>query len=997
MLKMIATSILLIVVGAVLLHAQPPTPNGWEDAAAIYTIEPVVQTTPSITSNQNWVHTLCLNETFELMHRRSSDHGFSWAPEIQRISDVGAEVLDGYQIVADSRGYVYAVWYEGGTNNCSLLFAYSTDNGDQWSDPRVINTELNLTYPVYYPPKLSLTVDTEDTVRLAFIYSYFYDDAYACFLCYSQYYDDGSPAPEWTPHERISDLNGTPCQSWSHSICALENVPHVAFATFESVEGPCYVYHGRRNSVGNWSTNRISDVPYSNVPRIVLNKDETSYLHVVIHEDIRHGANYIYYYRSTDSGSSWPVYHQLFDTDYWYRPTMAINGSKIFVAATFGAAGDLQNQVSTNSGLTWQIPITLATGSTDAWLTSNAFGYYLIFREICAPTVDFTAFYDTLFSSTDMATAANAGRHLYRVPEKNLFNLVYESKGKVRYTRTEGNYVDWQPFHKVDDGCYPSVGYVYVPFGPIQPESAACIAYKSGPDEIRYRCLYEPTGGWFGFSILEPGSGLIPGAPSLITVGYNICVVYPVYNPDRLPQYPFFSAIYFNEFRWDAPVPGAPVVLAQSDFLLLNSPVITYDGNYDLHVVWDVDGEIWYRMRDYLGWQPQEKVDNTEPPSPSATPFVETYGDRVFCDWTEYPLGISTEVYENFRYIWWPGWQNPADPGLISNSPLYASDFPVSCLGDFSVWAEQNPMLFDYDTRYLSKTWGYGWVNETPPRSYYPHAQLWPCDPTGYWHLYTASTEGNTMPYKVATRENLFPGGKGGLKVPVYYKVVTGEPVRSRFCTKRDSTIRYGGFNSDYGKNELVYTLDFLDPLYSSYDARLVIYFEGTGTRTEKVVVDSVDFGSYELHPNRPETLSITIPRSLYWKDHKVVVTLKGMPVTKAGIIVHQLEKQTSGKRGLSGVQTQQTVPTSGLSQLKVSPNPVRTKMTLTLIAHEPASISIGLSDITGRLVKTVFVGKTTAGRNVFTVDTKGLSNGVYFLTFKSGKETSTRKVVLVR
>jgi len=129
MLRNIGIKFILINIITVLLWAQPPTPNGWEDAVAIYTVEQTVDNTPQIATNQNWVHTLCLNDALELVHRRSSDHGFDWEPEIQRISNSGVVVNDGYQIVADGRGNVYAVWGQEITDNYFLLFSYSTNNG----------------------------------------------------------------------------------------------------------------------------------------------------------------------------------------------------------------------------------------------------------------------------------------------------------------------------------------------------------------------------------------------------------------------------------------------------------------------------------------------------------------------------------------------------------------------------------------------------------------------------------------------------------------------------------------------------------------------------------------------------------------------------------------------------------------------------------------------------------------------------------------------------
>ncbi|MEO0225486.1 MAG: T9SS type A sorting domain-containing protein [candidate division WOR-3 bacterium] len=975
------------------------TPNGWEDAVVLYNVEPTVLTTPQVATSQNLpniVHTLCIDDALVLWHRRSTNFGFHWEQPTQ-ISIQNEVVEDGYQIVADSRGYVYAVWFQGAVGQYTLRFSYSTNNGEQWSLPRNIDGEIGI-LSFYDPPLLALTVDGADTVRMVFIYKS--NEIAPVLVCYSQFFYNNSSSI-WTSYETIHNIGATPEDARGRSICAIDNIPHVAFGFKPNDDDnlPGTLYHSVRCDVNIWLTNIIADINNAYVVRprqvILRNDDIHNNLHVVFesYRRIAGGTAYIYYSRSTDCGNSWlknPI--SLFGSANWFKPTLAINGTEIKVVTFYRPKQQLHCQISTNSGLDWQSHFIFTVDCDFPWLTSNAFGYYLMFKELGNSNADFTAYYDTLFTSTNLATAENTGRHLYRVPEKNLFNLVYESKGKIRYTRSEGNFTDWQPFHKIDVGGYPSVGYVYVPFGPIQPESAACVAYQSG-DEIRYRWLYEPTGSWFGFSILPSGTGLISGPPSLITVGYNVCVVYPVYNPEHLPQYPFASAIYFNEFRYDASEPGPTTVLAQSNYFDLRFPSITLDGNYDLHVVWEDndDGQIWYRMRMGGFWRPPECVDEQGLPDPSSTPFVETYGDRVYCDWTEYPSGEETEIYENFTDIGLGDWPNR--PANISKSPSLPSYCPVSCIGDFTVWAEQNPP-WDYDIRYYSKTWGYGWVNESPARSFYPHSQLWTDTPTEYWYLYTAFTEGNQVPYQVATIERQFPSGKGGNRLPIYYKVITGETSRSRFCTKRDTIIRYNGYNVDYGKEELIYTLDFLDPRFPAYRAFLVTYFEGVGNRTEKVLIDSIDYGTFEFQPNRPETISITIPRTLYWKDHKVIVSLKGNPVTKAGIILFQLEK--AGSFG-GGIQTQSLVPASDLTRLDISPNPAKGIVNIAYNTPKPLNISICLFDITGRMIEKVYTGLTKAGNNFFTIKTKGLANGIYFLKLKSGKETITKKVILMR
>ena len=81
-------------------------------------------------------------------------------------------------------------------------------------------------------------------------------------------------------------------------------------------------------------------------------------------------------------------------------------------------------------------------------------------------------------------------------------------------------------------------------------------------------------------------------------------------------------------------------------------------------------------------------------------------------------------------------------------------------------------------------------------------------------------------------------------------------------------------------------------------------------------------------------------------------------------------------------------------ANFKMFPNPAANNATLDLTVEETQNVNIRIYDISGRTVKVL--NKTlTTGNNIINLDTKVLSNGVYFVEISSDTKTSTKRLVI--
>jgi hypothetical protein len=920
-----------------------------------------------------------------------------------QISNAGYvdEVWDGYTIAGDEQGNIYIVWSQGiQWQDYTMWMSHSTDNGFSWSAPEAI--DVGLQYDNLKEPFPYLTVDESGCLHLAFQY-YYYDGQYNYYLCYSQNSGAG-----WTNYEEIH--SGDASNQMCFVLLTHNQIPHIVFSV-KTTTRASKIWHAKRISANNWEETEIVYI-LGPVYQVDFAKGHNDYFHVVYECKIGDpGIRYNYYCRSTNLGQNWSPPTEIFPMHY-FNPVVTADYEGVHVVATYPDHTTLKYRKSTDYGQSWSEEMQLLNGGHylvySADIANNQPGRHLIFADNIAvpgsqaPNIWYMVNDDSLFSNSNRATAFNGGRHLIRDPFCNILHLVYHSQERVHYSFSNDGGTNWAPYHIIEDsetqnkdyGWYPSVALI-----PGMLTMKPCVVYCSDLGKVKYRWLNEGTGQWQGFTILEAAEGHDPGPPSVVTYGDQVYVVFSVKRLEQSEQP--WSAIYFYQFPYDATEAPDPDTLdAASNGCLGSSHVsITVDGNGDPHCVWEKKvspnnwQDIFYRWREGINWHPIELVSNQlgHDIYHDESPHLDDYGNWLSVVWYDEDQGTPDEIWRRRKRIWRPRWQGAASYSL---SPEIVSEFPVNAADNFTVWSEKPGI--EFDIRYRSDTYGFGWVSQAPERESFCHSQL----QRGYypWDLYTIFTKGNEVPYQIVAEHQQFGDALPGSDSPLY-TVETGEDSTSCFCVQRDAAITYSNYAVDYAGSELIYDLPLLDPMFPAHKIKGIAYFEGTGNKTHEIWINGVKRVALAIEPNRAYDFEILIPRELYQNEHRITVSIKNPQsngVYLADLKVYRLIEQTGG-----GPQSYHNDKLESKNQLVLQPNPFKNRVEIRLqsISEINRRASLNIYDASGRLVKRYdqLIHQSTIIWDGNNEDGQKLPDGIYFLQLKLDHEVVTEKAILLR
>ena len=82
---------------------------------------------------------------------------------------------------------------------------------------------------------------------------------------------------------------------------------------------------------------------------------------------------------------------------------------------------------------------------------------------------------------------------------------------------------------------------------------------------------------------------------------------------------------------------------------------------------------------------------------------------------------------------------------------------------------------------------------------------------------------------------------------------------------------------------------------------------------------------------------------------------------------------------------------------MKVYPNPARSNINIQLELNEFNSVEFRLYNLTGEIIKHQTINNFQPGLNTFSINTNGISNGIYMLKCKSGNKTFSQKVLITK
>jgi hypothetical protein len=83
------------------------------------------------------------------------------------------------------------------------------------------------------------------------------------------------------------------------------------------------------------------------------------------------------------------------------------------------------------------------------------------------------------------------------------------------------------------------------------------------------------------------------------------------------------------------------------------------------------------------------------------------------------------------------------------------------------------------------------------------------------------------------------------------------------------------------------------------------------------------------------------------------------------------------------------------LDQAVIYPNPANDFVTINFTAKNAGSVSVVISDLSGRVIMNTASSKLVAGKNSLTINTETLSSGMYFVSLSDGKSQQSFKVTI--
>jgi hypothetical protein len=460
-----------------------------------------------------------------------------------------------------------------------------------------------------------------------------------------------------------------------------------------------------------------------------------------------------------------------------------------------------------------------------------------------------------------------------------------------------------------------------------------------------------------------------------------------------MPQMQYMTAVLLYQFTYDATGSTLPVILDQSlsDILYDSKVSLTIDGDGHPHCVWEKKSgsngneEIYYSWFNGFNWSPPFNV-SFQPDFHSTTPDIDCYGPWLSVVWCNADL---SEIWRRRKYIL-GGWQN-AIPYSEQNA---IAEYPVNVADDFSVWCEKPSNQFDI--RYRSDTWDFGWVSQDPQNESFCHSQL----QRDYspWDLFTIFTSGDAIPYRIIFNRLQFGGG-GGTE-SAFYEVETGLNPASLFCVQRDSAINYGNYRVDYGHSTLTYCLSLFDPVFPNHKIKGAAYFTGGSNKIHEVWVNGVKKATFKVKANQAYDFEALIPRERYCTDHRITLEIKSPD--NSGVYLSELKVfRVTATGGKGGVQSlfDGVLETE---RLIVSPNPFNDKLLIKPIrsGNTGSSIAVSIYDVSGRLVRSLYRYQAER-RNTASILWDGCDEsgqevpaGIYLVQMQAEERIITEKVI---
>lgn len=436
------------------------------------------------------------------------------------------------------------------------------------------------------------------------------------------------------------------------------------------------------------------------------------------------------------------------------------------------------------------------------------------------------------------------------------------------------------------------------------------------------------------------------------------------------------------------------------------SPSICKDSKGGIHVVWDRDGDVFWRMYDPYAGSWKTKVNLSQSPDVvSCEPSLAFYGD-VHMVWQEGndvyhrkgnwgAVSIEKGIVPLDKFNW-------STPENVSNNASTASLWPVYD-GGYVVWSEEvSPGITEaFGAHYTDYEW-----------QMLPGVSKNPTQPSNYPHIaYRQNTDGNRM-------VSVWTEGKGplysiiardtaGQVTPTYSALLGGEEP-GIYTIERDGYLTFdNGISVDYDSTELQYYLPSLDANQET-SVELVFYQPGAKADIQqKVYINDIPLGVANIPAGEVFTFSRKIPPAAM-KDGDGILRIENKKGVYASCAKWQLlayDRATGRGGGKSGGQAElggEKPIAYRYELLQNAPNPCRQGTTIRYQLAKPGNVSLKVYNTLGQVVKTIVDSDQQPGLYSINWDGKDnqgrqVANGVYLYRLSAGSFTDTKKLVKIK
>jgi N-acetylmuramoyl-L-alanine amidase len=530
-----------------------------------------------------------------------------------------------------------------------------------------------------------------------------------------------------------------------------------------------------------------------------------------------------------------------------------------------------------------------------------------------------------------------------------------------------------------------------------------CISTLGLPDPghptVTYTIQYNhaENGFWYNKALYETEDSIL--SISFAIDNYDTAwVLFNEYDINTYDNYLKLGKFYTEDAIDDMELEGITTLDTYAGFGK-GAIAIGYDNH--LRVVYERQGYIYYKSRRYGQWY----GPNTWGLGISHNPSICVNGDCIHFIWEEWNVSntrIKT-LYCTDR-MWYmtldisgpiagQGCYPYIEKGSVATwSRLYIPNRGIGLQGYWEVYKSERNIFGNWSTPQN--------ISQSFVNSKYPQVAMH--QTVSNTNLAFIWTENSQAPFdiKIHTESS---GDDSRLERPgaiPFYALNLGEEQPSVFTEHREGYIVYEEHPAkcvDCDSTYVSYEITGLNP-QKKYSYALVFYQdEDNSTWKEYVEIDDSIITCVQLPRKRVIIFRDMLSAKMY-NDQIIKIKVRKGGESKAVLATLALWEYSNERNDYIQVKDlPQKSTKNNISTFAVIPNPSASTFKIQYNVPSPCKTSIKIYDVSGRLVKNLFNGRSNVGMNEFYVKRGEISSGVYFVKVETDGYSETQKVILVQ